>query len=101
MTGEDDSSAGSEAGAISVGGRNSGCTEEMAEVCWPVGRRMAGATAEEMGEETVEETVCIADTAGSAEYMPGHQRLDPAGENTSASVNGGCKPLYQRLKVCG
>lgn len=56
---------------------------------------MAGATAEEMGEETVEEKACIADTAGSAEYMP-----DPAGENTSASVNGGCKPLDQRLKVC-
>lgn len=56
---------------------------------------MAGATAEEMGEETVEERACIADTAGSAEYMPGDQRPDPAGENTSASVNGGCKPLCQ------
>lgn len=33
VTGEDDSSAGSEAGAILAGRRNSGCTEEMAEVC--------------------------------------------------------------------
>jgi len=56
---------------------------------------MAGATAGGMGEETVEETACIADTAGSAEYMPGHQRPDPAGANTRASVNGGCKPLHQ------
>ena len=33
VTGEGDNSVGSEAGAILTGRRNSGCTEEMAEVC--------------------------------------------------------------------
>ena len=56
---------------------------------------MAEVTAEEMGEEMAEVTVYIADTVASAEYTPGHQRSDPAEENTS-----GRKPLlYQWLKV--
>lgn len=45
-----------------------------------------------MAGEMVEEMVYIAGTAGSAEYTPGDQRPDPAGENRT-SVNGGRKPL--------
>jgi hypothetical protein len=60
---------------------------------------MAGAMGEEMVEGMVREMVYIADTAGPAEYMPGHQRSGPTEEGVRTLVNGGRKPLCQRLEV--